>query len=324
MATKYPQKPESNIAKHLCDADLYHLSLTNFFDISLILRKELNQISGEKLSKLQYWKLTIILFEEHSYHTEFGKSILNKGKERNLRILKRTAGKLEKKQLKKATKAVKFLKNKDKEIKTEIELKKVPIPVSKEEEYIQKIERLENKISEMKNPIRGIETMFRVAGQNQIKLSAIADNKANILISINVIVISIVISTISNSIDDNPILFIPGAFILFTCLITIIFAVLSTRPNISSGKFTMKDIIDQKVNLLFFGNFYNMELTEYEWGIRELMKDYDNLYGNLIKDQYFLGKVLARKYKYLRFAYTFFMYGFIVSVLAFVLVLIIS
>ena len=107
-------------------------------------------------------------------------------------------------------------------------------------------------------------------------------------------------------------------FLLFS-LITIIFAILSTRPNISSGMFSKEDIKEKKVNLLFFGNFYNMSLDDYEWGLEEMMKDDDYLYGTMIKDQFFLGKVLAKKYKLLRIAYNFFMFGLIISVLAFVL-----
>jgi nitrate reductase gamma subunit len=101
--------------------------------------------------------------------------------------------------------------------------------------------------------------------------------------------------------------------------VTIVFAILSTRPNISSGRFNKEDIKQNKVNLLFFGNFYNMELDDYEWAIGELMKNEDNLYSTMIKDQYFLGKVLAKKYKLLRIAYNVFMFGIIISVLAFML-----
>ncbi len=62
-----------------------------------------------------------------------------------------------------------------------------------------------------------------------------------------------------------------------------------------------------------------MELDDYEWAIGELIKNEDNLYSTMIKDQYFLGKVLAKKYKLLRIAYNVFMFGIIISVLAFIL-----
>ena len=71
------------------------------------------------------------------------------------------------------------------------------------------------------------------------------------------------------------------------------------------------------MNLLFFGNFHKMKLDEYQWAINELVKDKDYIYSSLTKDLYFLGLVLNRKYKLLRWTYTVFMIGMVVSVLAF-------
>ena len=71
------------------------------------------------------------------------------------------------------------------------------------------------------------------------------------------------------------------------------------------------------MNLLFFGNFYKATLADYNWGMSIMMKDPDYLYGSLIKDVYYLGVVLARKYKLLRIAYNIFMVGIVVSVIAF-------
>ncbi|MEQ8715051.1 MAG: DUF5706 domain-containing protein, partial [Cyclobacteriaceae bacterium] len=64
-------------------------------------------------------------------------------------------------------------------------------------------------------------------------------------------------------------------------------------------------------------NFHNMKLDDYEWGMKEMMKDADYLYGSLTKDIYFLGKVLGKKYRMLRAAYTIFMFGFVIAVLSF-------
>ena len=161
--------------------------------------------------------------------------------------------------------------------------------------------------------------MFRLTARNQINLSSIADNKSNILISVNTIIISIVLTVLVSRFTEYPEIILPSLVFLFVSLITIIFAILSTRPNISSGTFTKDDIKAKKVNLLFFGNFYNMSLDEYDWALEEMMRDDDYLYSIMIKDQYFLGKVLARKYKLLRKAYNFFMFGLIITVLTYVL-----
>jgi len=105
-------------------------------------------------------------------------------------------------------------------------------------------------------------------------------------------------------------------------LITIVYAILSTRPKVSGGTFTREDIKLRKINLLFFGNFYKMGFEDYEWAVKDMMKDYDGLYRNMILDQYTLGLVLAKKYKRLRIAYSVFMFGLIISVLAYIVAMI--
>ena len=99
---------------------------------------------------------------------------------------------------------------------------------------------------------------------------------------------------------------------------TIIFAVLSTRPKVTSFTISREDITQRKGNLLFFGNFINMPVEDYEWGMKELMEDREYLYNNLIRDIYYLGVVLGKKYRYLRYAYNIFMYGLIISVISYI------
>lgn len=73
------------------------------------------------------------------------------------------------------------------------------------------------------------------------------------------------------------------------------------------------------MNLMFFGNFYKMPLEDYDWAMNEMMKDRDYLYSTMIKDLYYLGLVLQRKYNLLRIAYNLFMIGIIITVIAFVI-----
>lgn len=74
---------------------------------------------------------------------------------------------------------------------------------------------------------------------------------------------------------------------------------------------------NKKSNLLFFGNFYNMKLEDFSWGMKSLMEDQEYLYDSMIKDFYNLGQVLGVKYKHLRMCYTIFMSGLIISVVSF-------
>jgi len=168
---------------------------------------------------------------------------------------------------------------------------------------------------------RGVDTLFRVTLGNHTRLSGIADSKANILLSVNAIIISIALSTIIPKLDSpkNAHLVLPTFIMLISSVITIIFAILSTRPKVTSGFFTREDVEAKKVNLMFFGNFYKMPLHEYDWAMNEMMKDRDYLYSTMIKDLYYLGLVLQRKYNLLRIAYNFFMIGIIITVISFVI-----
>jgi len=166
---------------------------------------------------------------------------------------------------------------------------------------------------------KGVESMLRNTARMQINLSSIADKKSNILISVNAIIISITTTLLVSKFEETPKIIWPTFIFLGFSLITIIFAILSTRPNISSGVFEKKDVNENKVNLLFFGNFYNMKLEEYEWALGELMNNEDRIYSAMIRDQYYLGKVLAKKYQMLRKAYNLFMFGIIISVFAFII-----
>jgi len=184
-----------------------------------------------------------------------------------------------------------------------------------------KLVKLQNKIDQDRElkPTRGIETMFRITSKNHLTLSGMADNKANIMISVNSIILSIILSVLFRKFETDPQLVIPALTLMITSLTTIIFSILATRPNISKGKFTEEDIKNRQTNLLFFGNFHGMGLDNYLWGMKEMMKDGNYLYDSLIKDIYFLGVVLGKKYKLLRISYTVFMFGLIFAIILFVL-----
>jgi predicted metal-dependent HD superfamily phosphohydrolase len=287
-ATRMPQDPgDDMLAKVLCDADMAYVSEDFYIKRTRLLRKEWNHESKTKLSKQAYYKETIGLFEDHSYFTPYGEATYSPGKAKNLKLLRS------------------LVKNKRKSWKSE---------ASKLQAENKK---LLNKLEKERLPGRGVESMLRLTARNQINLSSIADNKANILISINSIVLTVLVSIGIGRISDYPVITLPAIVFVFTCLVTIVLAILSTRPKISSGEFTKEDIHNKRVNLLFFGNFYKMDMEEYEWAMKEMMADTDYLYSSMIRDQYSLGKVISKKYRLLRIAYTVFMIGIILSSLLF-------
>lgn len=168
-----------------------------------------------------------------------------------------------------------------------------------------------------KRPDRGIETMFRISSNNHQALSQMADNKAHIMITVNSIIISVLLSVLLRSLDNEPHLAIPVVILLLVNVITITYSILATRPNIPSGKFSKEDLGNQKVNLLFFGNFYKMPLDDFAEGMGRLMESRNFLYNSLIVNLHQQGLVLGKKYKYLRISYNVFMYGLVLSLIAF-------
>ena len=169
----------------------------------------------------------------------------------------------------------------------------------------------------IKRPERGIETMFRITSSNHQRLSDMADNKAHIMITANSIILSVMLSILLRKLEDNPHLVIPTMILLIVCVSSMVFAILSTRPSLPNGIFSEEQLDSKQVNLLFFGNFYNMDLASYDHGMRVMMDDPDFLYGSMIRDVYAQGNVLGHKYKHLRLAYSIFMFGIITSVTAF-------
>lgn len=289
-ATRMPQQPHTMVSKVLCDADLFQLSQPDHLKHSQKLREEFEAQKGESIPEKEWLRTTLDFLQRHQYHTPYGKTVLERTKKHNITELRKTLG------------------------EPSAEEKKV-------EELESELIRLKAKLERQKDlkPDRGIETMFRTTSHNHILLSDMADNKANILITINSIILSIVVSVLVRKVEENMYLVIPTIILVSVCLTTMVAAILAIRPNISTGRFNREDIKNKRTNLLFFGNFYGMEIENYEWAMKEMMKDGNYLYGSLIKDIYYLGKVLGRKYKYLRLAYNIFMFGFVGAIISFVI-----
>jgi predicted metal-dependent HD superfamily phosphohydrolase len=293
LATRIPQHPRNLLEQIVCDADLFHLGSKDFSKRNKLLRTEMELATEQKISGADWAKSSIQFLESHTYHTAYCRTLLKQQKEENLEKLR---SKLEQKQAEaleeKKDKALKLAKND---------------------------EQKDEKGKKEKRPERGVETMFRTTSTNHIRLSSMADSKANIMISVNAIIISVLLSVLLRKLEDYPNFILPAIIFLATSVTTIVFSVLATRPNVTSGRFTDLDIRSKKANLLFFGNFHQMSYQEYEDGMETIMQNGEYLYSNMIHDIYNLGVVLGRKYRLLRIAYNTFMYGIVASVLAFII-----
>lgn len=169
-------------------------------------------------------------------------------------------------------------------------------------------------------PVRAAQTLFRAVYRNHINLSAIADQKANIMISVNAILISVLITFISyrNWAETRPVILLPVILFIISGLASLVFAVLSARPKVTRSE---GDSPPRQRNLLFFGHFVDLDAETYAGAMTDLLLDGRQLYGNLVADLYQLGRVLDRKYRYLHIAYNIFLVGMVVTVLVFLVTL---
>ncbi|MFT4155708.1 Pycsar system effector family protein [Parafilimonas sp.] len=294
LATKLPQRPTNLLEEIICDADLFHFGTDDFTENNKRMRKEAKLLYHKDFTKEEWRNKTIELLQSHNYFTAYCRNTLNEKKQANLDAL-----------LNKQHKA--DMQDEDNKPAAET----INTAGS-------------NKANKEKRPDRGIETMFRVASSNHQKLSDMADNKSHILITVNSIIISVVVSLLLRKLDENNHLIIPAIILLLVSLVTIVLSILATRPNIPNGTFTQQELDDKTTNLLFFGNFFRMSLNSYKEGMLQMMNDHDFLYGSLIKDIYAQGVVLGKKYKLLHVAYNVFMFGLIISVVAFIVASIIT
>ncbi len=285
-ATKMDYEPNNLLEYIIRDADSSHFGNKDYNEICELLRNEW-EIIYKKTYTNSKWTEENILFstKHHHFYTDYALENWQETKDKNISGL----------------------------------LKKVKKQKLEEEKELLKQNILSLKNNKNALPERGVETMFRVTLRNHITLSDIADTKANILLSVNAIIVSLVLSNLIPKLDNptNTHLIYPTVVFVFFTVITMVLSVFATRPNITSGKFTRKDVEDKNVNLLFFGNFHKMKLNDFEWAMNRLMKDRDYLYSSMTKDLYFLGKVLDRKYNILRITYSIFIIGIITSVISF-------
>jgi putative nucleotidyltransferase with HDIG domain len=285
LATRLPHHPKTPLEEILCDADTFHFGTKDFKETNKQIKKEF-ALRGYNSLLSDWTNNTIDILEKHVFFTSYCKILLNEKKRNN----------------------VEWLKAKD---------QKAILDNTHRSMFDTGLGDVQNAKQNDSLIARGVQTMLRLSSTNHFHLSEMADRKANILISVNSIIIGVIFSLLIDKLADDFYLTIPVIIFLTSSLSTIIIAILSTRPKITEGVFVKEDVLNKKTNLLFFGNFYKSSLEEYQWAMTILMNDSDYLYSAMVKDMHQTGVVLGRKYKFIRLAYTVFMVGLTISVLAF-------
>lgn len=284
-ATKIPQSPKNKTEEVLCDADLMYIASEDCYEQYESMYEE-TMVFNPSSNRNIFDLESLRFFAMHTYFTDYGKKVLQPKKEL---ASKQIFERMKRRELRKSKKG--------------------------------SVLGTDNKVV---NYSRGVETIFRLTARNQINLNSIADNKANILISVNAIIISIIITMLATNFTNLQEGLIPILIFLLNSVVTVIIAILSTRPKLSKEEFTQEDLIDNKVDLIFFGNFIHMKYDEYLSAVKTMIENDEHLYSTMIKNQYSLGKILGRKFDLVKLAYNVFMIGIIATVIAFLITSIIQ
>ena len=289
-ATHRDSKAETELEKLLTDADMSNLARDDYRSRAELLRSEWELVLDKSYPTQEWAELQLNFMLAHKYLSEAGK-------ERYKKTLKKN--------------------------------------IEDQRDYLKKKEKKDKKKTQEQNatfaePKRGIETMFRTMYGNHVKLSAMADKKASMMIQLNAVLISVIITYLGAKMgkagalgplmSGNPVLIIPVSILLATALGSVTTAILSAQPDVTSFEWLKRSpeiASNRRVNLLFFGQFTKLSLDNFQGGMREMMRQKEAIYTNMLTDVYYLGEVLARKYKLLRTSYTIFLVGIILTALSF-------
>ena len=230
-ATHRDEPAATDLQKLLVDADLSNLARDDFRASAELLRTEWEVALGKTYSSEAWAELQLEFMQAHPYHSAAGTARYGQDFKANKKAQRDELKKIEKKAKKRA------------QAKTET----------------------------FAEPKRGIETMFRTMYSNHMKLSDMADKKASMMISLNAVLLSVIItylgarsSALGPSFTRNPMLAVPMSILLLTSLGSVVTAILSAQPDVTSFKWLKKSpeiASNRRVNLLFFGNFTKLSPT---------------------------------------------------------------
>ncbi len=291
LATRDPQQPVTIQAQILCDAENSWLADKSFSQTLKYLRKEKALAGKKEIPDKDRLSENITMFENHIYFVPFSRETFDKKKEKNkVRLQEKLTG--QESSQNESAELVKTKKNKN-----------------KSEQILPEDIKLE----------RGVETLFRNISRNQIHLIRLADYKANLVIGINSIILSVILSLLVIRLDANKYLELPTLILVLTNVTTILTAISATRPKINMNVRDNIHLNDAGNNLLYFGNFQKMPFIEFRQMIKETIVDKDYLYNSLSKDIYHQGIILTRKFRRINLSYNIFIIGLLLTVLSLIL-----
>ncbi len=208
LATREGAVPADPLEELIKDADMGHIGSVGYPERMALLRKERERITGAPIKKKAWAVENIAFLEKSRFHSAAARTLWEAQRLLNINALKTMSD--EKKTTDEGT---------------------VRSPEQDAEKHQRKAEKKAQKErkEKVRETERGVETLFRVTLNNHTRLSQIADNKANIMLTVNALMISLLISGPMTRVDKHP-EYIPAlTLVLVTCVCP------SSRPRWPRG-----------------------------------------------------------------------------------------
>jgi len=152
------------------------------------------------------------------------------------------------------------------------------------------------------------DNLLRTTQQHHVHLSAMADTKANIVITVS----SVVLTLSLGRLGDPDLRHAMAVLAVFT-LLALFLAVIAVLPKYRPLRLPAPDApLPPQFNLLFFGHFAELSRERFLAEVERAVRPDGSVYATMAKDIYSLGWYLSHhKYRYLRGAYLSFLAGFV-------------
>lgn len=152
------------------------------------------------------------------------------------------------------------------------------------------------------------DVLLRTTQQHHVALSTMADTKANIVITVSSIVLSLTLGKMGDS-DLRLSVLTLSCFTLLALLLAILAVLPKYRPlGLNSA------VLPPAFNLLFMGHFAALSRDQFLVEMARTLRADGSIYAAMSNDIYGLGTYLAQhKYRYLRWSYLSFLSGFVLA-----------
>ena len=161
------------------------------------------------------------------------------------------------------------------------------------------------------------DVILKETSGNYVRLIGDADRKARIMLVVNSLFLTLSVTLISKIFDNVPHSWFFASILMLSNVISLFFSIRSIKPEFNQAKNE-----ETENNILHYKKCNELTLEEYRSQIQSTVTDDAQKMDAFIKELYFYGRLLSIKYKLLKIAYYFFLWGIVLAVLTYIFILI--